>query len=158
MDTNFDYQSVASLNVNLNRQKYGPLDLSQVFKSQADLDYYRSGGVLSAETATYPQVPYPYAGQVVSLVDNSTGAVTVFKLVPNASTGYFDAVQIDARITPGDLPIAAGQGINFTTADGKTIVNTKLSTGLAFDENDAIYINVMNIFGGTATEVDTPIE
>lgn len=152
MDTNFDYQSVASLNVNLNRQAYGPLDISQVLKSQADLDYYRSGGVLSADVKTYPQIPYPYAGQVVSLVDNNSGSVTVFKLVPNASTGYFDAVQIDARITPGDLPISAGQGINFTATEGKTVVNTKLSTGLAFDDNSNIYISLQTIDGGSSVE------
>lgn len=152
MDTNFDYQAVASLNVNLNRQAYGPLDVSQVLKSQADLDYYRSGGILSADAKTYPQVPYPYAGQVVSLVDNNSGSVTVFKLVPNASTGYFDAVQIDARISPGDLPISAGQGINFTTAEGKTVVNTKLSTGLTFDDNNNIYVSLSAIDGGNASE------
>ena len=123
MDTKLKYQSVASLNVNLNRQSYGPLDLSEAFTSQADLDFYRSGGVLHADDKTYPQTPYPYAGQIVSLVNNDTGAVTVYKLVPNADTGYFDAVQIDAAIRPGDLPIASktqlgavkiGEGLDIT--------------------------------------------
>ena len=35
-----DYQNFASLGVNLNRQKYGPLDISNVFTSEADLKYY----------------------------------------------------------------------------------------------------------------------
>ena len=38
----FEYQNFASLSVNLNRQKYGPLDISNVFTSQADLNYYLS--------------------------------------------------------------------------------------------------------------------
>ena len=35
-----NYQNFASLGVNLNRQKYGPLDISNVFTSANDLQYY----------------------------------------------------------------------------------------------------------------------
>ena len=126
MDTKLEYQNVASRNVNLHRQNYGPLDVSQVLTSQADFDYYRSGGALCANTKTYPNTPYPYAGQIVSLVDNSNGNVTVYKLVPNSELGYFDAVQIDAAIKPGDLPIEAGTGVYFGTSDnGKITINAQ---------------------------------
>lgn len=41
MATEFDYiHKNAALGVNLNRQKYGPLDGSSVFKSLNDLYYY----------------------------------------------------------------------------------------------------------------------
>ena len=38
----YTYQSFATLGVNLNRQNYGALDISQVFNSQGDLNYYLS--------------------------------------------------------------------------------------------------------------------
>lgn len=56
MATNFNYvNEYASLGVNLNRQKYGPLDGSSVFKSMNDLTYYvitskNSASVLSSDS------------------------------------------------------------------------------------------------------------
>ena len=71
----FEYQSFATLGVNLNRQKYGPLDISNVFTSQADFDYYISKGSETAGVSEYwyksaddKVVPYPYSGQIVALV------------------------------------------------------------------------------------------
>ena len=43
-----EYQGFATLGVNLNRQKYGPLDVSSVFTSTADLTYYRTKGQTKA--------------------------------------------------------------------------------------------------------------
>ena len=82
----FTYQGFATLGVNLNRQKYGPLDVSTVFISVADLTYYTSKGtIVSEEVSDYWKslVPYPYAGQIVSLVVNKE--VSVYKLVENDS-------------------------------------------------------------------------
>lgn len=90
----FEYQGFATLGVNLNRQKYGPLDVSSVFTSTADLTYYRTKGQTKSEgLSDYWKdiVPYPYEGQLVSLVEN--GEVSVFKLVAN-SNGTFDAVAV----------------------------------------------------------------
>ena len=71
----FEYQGFATLGVNLNRQKYGPLDISNVFTSLADLNYYISKGAVTEGVSTYwyksaddKVVPYPYAGQVIALV------------------------------------------------------------------------------------------
>lgn len=44
-----EYQGFATLGVNLNRQKYGPLDISSVFISTADLNYYISKGTVQQE-------------------------------------------------------------------------------------------------------------
>ena len=50
----FTYQGFATLGVNLNRQKYGPLDVSTVFISVADLTYYTSKGtIVSEEVSLY---------------------------------------------------------------------------------------------------------
>ena len=90
----FTYQGFATLGVNLNRQKYGPLDVSTVFISVADLTYYTSKGtIVSEEVSDYWKglVPYPYAGQIVSLVVNKE--VSVYKLVEN-DNGTFDAMPL----------------------------------------------------------------
>lgn len=69
----FNYQGFATLGVNLNRQKYGPLDISSVFATQADLNYYLTKGAVTEGVSTYwyesaekKVVPYPYAGQLIA--------------------------------------------------------------------------------------------
>jgi hypothetical protein len=89
-----EYQSFATLGVNLNRQKYGPLDVSTVFTSVADLTYYTSKGSVKMEgLSDYWKaiIPYPYAGQIIALVVNKD--VSVYKLVENAE-GFFDTKEI----------------------------------------------------------------
>lgn len=80
----FEYQGFATLGVNLNRQKYGPLDISNVFTSQADFDYYISKGAKTSGVSTYwytdPEnkvTPYPYEGQIIALVTGSDVKVYV---------------------------------------------------------------------------------
>ena len=70
----FEYQNYANLGVNLNRQKYGPLDISNVFTSQTDLNYYLSKGALTENVSEYwlGIVPYPYEGQILALVSQSS--------------------------------------------------------------------------------------
>ena len=85
----FEYQGFATLGVNLNRQKYGPLDVSTVFTSVADLTYYISKGSVKMEGLSdywNAIIPYPYAGQIVALVVNKD--VSVYKLVENAEGLY----------------------------------------------------------------------
>lgn len=81
----YEYQSFATLGVNLNRQNYGALDISQVFTSQADLDYYLSKGTKTTGVSEYwykdaenKVVPYPYEGQVLATVFD--GVVKVYVL------------------------------------------------------------------------------
>lgn len=87
------YQPCNNLNNNLNRQNAGPLDVSQLFHSQADLDYYRTKGRITFDVSEYwvGKVPYPYPGQVVSL--HTGGNTEVCMLKPNAD-GEFDAVAL----------------------------------------------------------------
>ena len=89
-----EYQGFATLGVNLNRQKYGPLDVSSVFISAADLTYYISKGTISPEgLSDYWKniTPYPYAGQIVSLVENNT--TSMYTLVEKED-GTFKTEQI----------------------------------------------------------------
>lgn len=125
MATTFDYladKMHSNLGVNLNRQKYAPLDGSTVFKSLADFEYYIKKGAydidqgrpagdrlgkvepdaagIPAYVTTY-MTHYPYVGQIVSIVDGST--VKVYKIIDVDECKY---EQIDAAIKPGDLPVA----------------------------------------------------
>ena len=104
----YEYQNFASLGVNLNRQKYGALDISSVFTSAADLAYYLSKGAEKAGVSQYwlDVVPYPYAGQVVATVID--GEVSVFALKEKAD-GTFETVEIGAKISVDDVTIVSAE-------------------------------------------------
>ena len=94
----FEYQNYASLGINLNRQKYGPLDISSVFKSTADLNYYITKGAFTENVSQYwlGVVPYPYEGQLVSLIEN--GAVKIFKLVADGDNFKTEEITAGANL------------------------------------------------------------
>jgi len=111
----FEYQAFATLGVNLNRQKYAPLDISQVFKTQADLDYYTSKGAMTTGVSEYwykdadnKVVPYPYPGQIVALVIDRD--VTLYVLKENES-GTFDTKPVGS--------VAIGDEATIVVEDGK---------------------------------------
>jgi hypothetical protein len=96
------YQNFASLGVNLNRQKYGPLDISNVFTSAADLKYYLTKGTFTEGVSEYwyknaneKIVPYPYEGQVLATVID--GVVNVYALSLDAE-GNFQTQEIAGKI------------------------------------------------------------
>lgn len=99
----YNYQSFATLGVNLNRQNYGSLDISQVFTSQADLNYYMSKGALKEGVSQYwlDTVPYPYAGQYVALVDNATRGVTPY-ILTEKEDGAFEATKLGVPEVDGE--------------------------------------------------------
>jgi ABC-type transporter Mla subunit MlaD len=101
----FEYQSYASLGLNLNRQKYGPLDISNVFTSENDLKYYLTKGAHTEGVSEYwtKITPYPYEGQVLATVIG--GVVNVYVLALNG-VGEFITQEIAGKIE----------------VDGKTIV------------------------------------
>ena len=97
-----NYQNFASLGVNLNRQKYGPLDISNVFTSAADLKYYLTKGTFTEGVSEYwyknaneKIVPYPYEGQVLATVID--GVVSVYALSLDAD-GNFQTQEIGAKV------------------------------------------------------------
>lgn len=107
----FEYQGFATLGVNLNRQKYGPLDISNVFSSQGDLDYYLSKGANTDNVSEYwykseteKVVPYPYAGQVVALVTNGKVNVYVLEEKPD---GTFKTAEIGGKVLVDNSSISS---------------------------------------------------
>lgn len=123
----YTYQNFASLPVNLNRQAYGALDISQVFTSLNDLKYYVTKGAHTTGVSEYwyesedkKVVPYPYAGQYLALVDNDTRKVTAYILEEKAD-GTFDYKEVG--ITPiGDdktVDVDAAGKITLHGIDGK---------------------------------------
>lgn len=99
----FEYQGFATLGVNLNRQKYGPLDISNVFTSQSDLNYYLSKGASTEGVSDYWKntVPYPYAGQYIALVDNKTRTVTPYML-SEKTDGTFETIEVGGKLPEVD--------------------------------------------------------
>lgn len=65
------YQGVATLGVNLNRQKYGPLDVSSVLLTEDDLAWYILGSAENAPTGWTGGTPYPYPGQIIVTLDTN---------------------------------------------------------------------------------------
>ena len=99
----FEYQGFATLGVNLNRQKYGPLDISNVFTSQSDLNYYLSKGASTEGVSDYWKntVPYPYAGQYIALVDNETRTVTPYML-SEKTDATFETIEVGGKLPEVD--------------------------------------------------------
>lgn len=106
----FEYQNFASLSVNLNRQKYGPLDISNVFTSQADLNYYLSKGANKEGVSQYwlDVVPYPYAGQIVSLVTEGVESVYVLHELEN---GNFETMEVGKSPVGDNVSIEVNEDV-----------------------------------------------
>ena len=66
------YEGVATLGVNLNRQKYGPLDVSSVLLTLDDLNAYCAGDASAMSAGWTGGTPYPYPGQIIVVLENNT--------------------------------------------------------------------------------------
>ena len=140
-----NYQNFASLGVNLNRQKYGPLDISNVFTSAADLKYYLTKGTFTEGVSTYwyknaneKIVPYPYEGQVLATVID--GVVSVYALSLDTE-GNFQTQEIGAKIETDDKTIRLVNGklelVGLPTdTAGKTYVPSYVNGVLTWAEPD----------------------
>lgn len=89
----FQYSDYVALPSNWDRQKYGPLDVTAVFYTQADLNYYcdrsKTTGVSTYwyENGKGKAPAYPYPGQIVSLVTGTDNKdIKIFMLIPNNLT------------------------------------------------------------------------
>lgn len=96
------YEGVATLGVNLNRQKYGPLDVSSVLLTLNDLNAYCAGNASAMSEGWTGGTPYPYPGQIIVVLENNTvyqlkeeqdGSVKPYTLI-NLSD-YYSKSQID---------------------------------------------------------------
>ena len=66
------YEGVATLGVNLNRQKYGPLDVSSVLLTLNDLKAYCAGNASAMSEGWTGGTPYPYPGQIIVVLEDNT--------------------------------------------------------------------------------------
>lgn len=66
------YEGVATLGVNLNRQKYGPLDVSSVLLTLNDLKGYCAGDASAMSNNWTGGTPYPYPGQIIVVLEDNT--------------------------------------------------------------------------------------
>ena len=66
------YEGVATLGVNLNRQKYGPLDVSSVLLTINDLTAYCAGDASAMSEGWTGGTPYPYPGQIIVVLEDNT--------------------------------------------------------------------------------------
>lgn len=124
----FEYQGFATLGVNLNRQKYGPLDISNVFTSQADLNYYLSKGASTEGVSDYWKntVPYPYAGQYIALINNTTRTVTPYMLSEKAD-GTFETIEVG-----GKLPEVDGETIKIENGKLTAVIPEYIDTNTTY--------------------------
>lgn len=138
-----NYQNFASLGVNLNRQKYGPLDISSVFTSAADLKYYLTKGTFTEGVSEYwyknaneKIVPYPYEGQVIATVIDGDVKVYVLRL---DAEGAFEAKAIEPEVDGKTIKLTNGKlelvGIP-ADVSGKTFVPSLVNGVLTWAEPD----------------------
>lgn len=139
----YTYQTFASLGVNLNRQKYGALDISSVFTSEADLKYYLSKGAEKTGVSQYwlDVVPYPYAGQVLATVIDDVVNVYVLK---EKADGTFETAEVGGKVTADEVSITVSEDgvlglVGFAAAkSGSRLVKTE--SGMAWEEPSAITV------------------
>lgn len=94
------YQGVATLGVNLNRQKYGPLDVSSVLLTKGDLDWYILGSKDNAPEGWTGGTPYPYPGQLIVVLENNT----VYQLYLNdKQLTYREMIDLSAFYTRTEI-------------------------------------------------------
>lgn len=141
----FEYQGFASLGINLNRQKYGPLDISQVFLNMNDVKYYISKGTFTHGVSTYwftdentKIVPYPYNGQLISVIADGKPELYILEEIAEAQvteeidetevqyTKYFNLVKAGKSYTAGENITITEEGVisaagKVYEGDGKTI-------------------------------------
>lgn len=126
-DNSADKVSKQDTGVSFNRTNARPIDWTTIFPSFTAASAWAATG-----TNAYP-------GHILQVVDAEEG-VKVYKVQLDGTLS-----QIDATIQPGDLPISAGAGINFTTEGGKTVVNAKLKSGNGLTADNEGYLSVQQL-------------
>ena len=94
------YEGVATLGVNLNRQKYGPLDVSSVLLTLNDLKAYCAGDASKMSEGWTGGTPYPYPGQIIVVLENNTA----YQLYDNEGTiAYRTMIDLSVFYTKEDI-------------------------------------------------------
>ena len=99
------YEGVATLGVNLNRQKYGPLDVSSVLLNMDDLNAYCAKDKDAMSEGWTGGTPYPYPGQIIVVLSNNTayqlreeadGSIKPYAMIDLSQ--FYTATQIDEML------------------------------------------------------------
>ncbi|HKM28495.1 MAG TPA: hypothetical protein VJY37_02320 [Anaerovoracaceae bacterium] len=94
------YEGVATLGVNLNRQKYGPLDVSSVLLTLNDLKAYCTGDASAMSEGWTGGTPYPYPGQIIVVLENNTA----YQLYDNeGAIAYRTMIDLSVFYTKEDI-------------------------------------------------------
>lgn len=94
------YEGVATLGVNLNRQKYGPLDVSSVLLTLNDLQAYCAGDASKMSEGWTGGTPYPYPGQIIVVLENNTA----YQLYDNeGAIAYRTMIDLSVFYTKEDI-------------------------------------------------------
>lgn len=94
------YEGVATLGVNLNRQKYGPLDVSSVLLTLNDLKAYCAGDASKMSEGWTGGTPYPYPGQIIVVLENNTA----YQLYDNGGAiAYRTMIDLSVFYTKEDI-------------------------------------------------------
>lgn len=94
------YEGVATLGVNLNRQKYGPLDVSSVLLTLNDLKAYCAGDASAMSEGWTGGTPYPYPGQIIVVLENNTA----YQLYDNeGAIAYRTMIDLSVFYTKEDI-------------------------------------------------------
>ena len=94
------YEGVATLGVNLNRQKYGPLDVSSVLLTLNDLKAYCAGDASKMSEGWTGGTPYPYPGQIIVVLENNTA----YQLYDNeGAIAYRTMIDLSVFYTKEDI-------------------------------------------------------
>lgn len=94
------YEGVATLGVNLNRQKYGPLDVSSVLLTMNDLTAYCAGNASAMSAGWTGGTPYPYPGQIIVVLENNTA----YQLYDNeGAIAYRTMIDLSVFYTKEDI-------------------------------------------------------
>lgn len=128
--------------VTFTRQNPGPLDVSEVFASEAELSTYLAGA-------------NAFAGQVVAVVDNTTFEVTIYKIVFTEDGTALTKEEIGAGKLPEDYEAKTDAGM---PGAGDTIIEAieKLAGNIqAAQEGSVTSIGGLNGVIGLETESTT---
>ena len=160
----FEYQNFASLGVNLNRQKYGPLDISAVLTSEADLKYYITKGEFTEGVSEYwytdentKVVPYPYEGQILATVIDGKANVYVLELGSDGALkakpladesaaaaiaeleSKFDELSVSVQTNTDNITSLQTKTTDIENVIGTAATDTEEATGLYKAIEDSVY-------------------
>ena len=128
------YEGVATLGVNLNRQKYGPLDVSSVLLTIDDLNAYCAGNASAMSEGWTGGTPYPYPGQIIVVLSDNTA----YQLYDNeGAIAYRIMIDLSVFYTKEDIDEMLSN-VSVDMSDYYTKEQIDAMIGVAIDKTNTI--------------------